>query len=365
METHSFSDKFRHYVRHPAYALASTGGNLKRVLRLCYPPAKMINTIRAKLSKNAEVIKCTPRHIIFFVSDRCNMSCHWCLRNSDQSKAIQHSKIADMTVDVFNRILGSFPALEAISFTGQGEPLMNKDLLQMMDIARQRRLTCLLTTNGLLLDEERIEAMIRAKVFRVNISLKGKDPGEYEITTGRGKDAFESNLDNIRRCVSLKRKHGSDMIVRMSYVVDRKCLGNMEEVIILAENLGVDCLQFNTLIPFDDFEGADGCLFEDDQDAKDHMDGLRKRPSPLDIEFPILLRRDRFTHYCAGYHEFLNVDADGNVSGCMRDLTPNANYGNVFRDNSPMNTEHFRSMRKMFKSRKLPTRCKLCIEMSR
>jgi radical SAM protein with 4Fe4S-binding SPASM domain len=127
----------------------------------------------------------------------------------------------------------------------------------------------------------------------------------------------------------------------------------------------VDAVLYDNLVPFQDLKHGEGCLFEDDLEVKTHMERLVTRKSSVDVELPVLLRRDRFTHYCAGYHEFLNVDAMGNVSGCMRDLAPDQGYGNVFRDRHAMNTEHFKETRKMFMNKQLPDRCKVCVEMSR
>lgn len=363
MEMRSLSDRLRYYLRHPGRGLMDGRGNLKRIVRLCRPPARLLNALCHKLTVRGEVSSGSPRHAVMYVTDRCNLQCSWCLRNRDESGEMQHANMPDMSLETFARILDRLSHLEAVSYTGQGEPLLNEALLAMMEHARGRHVTQFLTTNGLLLDERTIEALIRLGLFRINISLKGKDAHEYERVAGRG--GFESALKAIRACVALKRERNSDLIVRLSYVVDRQHLEYMEEVVALAEDLGVDRLLFDNLVPFRDFESGQGVLFSDDAEVREAIDRLERRRSRVLIDLPVLIRRAAYTYYCPSLYEFVNVDSQGNVSGCARDLAPQAAYGNVFRDSDPMNTAHFRATRRLFLDKRPPQRCRVCVEMSR
>jgi radical SAM protein with 4Fe4S-binding SPASM domain len=122
---------------------------------------------------------------------------------------------------------------------------------------------------------------------------------------------------------------------------------------------------FNNLIPFHDFENGEGCLFEDDPEVQAVITRLEKRSSPILIDLPVLVRRRGLARYCPGYYEILHVDAQGDVTGCMRDLAPNRSYGNLFLDADIMNTPHFQETRRRFLEDDLPQRCRYCVEMSR
>jgi MoaA/NifB/PqqE/SkfB family radical SAM enzyme len=365
MEMRSLSDRARYYRQHPLKGLADARGFCLRLGRFCLAPHRLVNLVHSKLARPAEVLSISPRHAASFPTDRCDLDCSWCLRNRPESSEMQHERLPDLTLATFKDIVGRFPALEAVSFTGQGEPLLNRELLQMMEHARAKRLTMHLTTNALSLDREKIEAMMRLGVFRFNISLKGRDAADYAHTTGATAASFERTIANVRQCVASKRALRSRTLVQLSYVVGTQRLGHIEEVVALADELGVDRVLFNNLIPFDDFESGDGSLYADDPDVLAVMARLEQRPSRVLVDLPVLLRRQGFTRYCPGYYEILHFDAVGNVTGCMRDLSPSRSYGNVFLDADVMNTSHFRETRRRFIENDLPTRCRVCVEMSR
>ena len=337
----------------------------KRLLRLTVHPIRFINYLISKNSKPCELINFKPRHIIFYPTDKCNLNCKWCLRNSDNSKSIQHSKIKDLDLLTLKEALRICPSIEAVSFTGQGEPLLNKDMFKMIGYASREDLSIFLTTNAILLNDEKISQIMRYNIARINISLKGKDGREFIETTGLNEKLFYRQTENIGKLVTEKKKRKHNGIIRISYIVDKNNFKNMEEVIRLAENLGVDRLLFDNIVPFDDFTTGHNCIFEDNVTAKKYIEHLKKTPRKVKIEFPILLKRNNFSYYCPGYYNFVNIDADGNISGCMRVLPPSPEYGNIFKDKDYMNTPHFRKMRRMYLHRQLPPRCRFCVEMSR
>lgn len=365
MEISSVSERMRFYARHPHRFILDARGNFKRVMRLCTPPRRLLNVIRSKADRKSVVVSAGPRHAVIWSTDRCNVDCLWCLRNRVESRDMQHEPLPEMTLGIFDRILDRLPLLEAVSFTGQGEPLLNPSLFDMVASARRRRITTFLTTNGVLLDGPTSERLMKLGLFRVNISLKGKGATEFATVTGRPETVFNKLLENIQNCVAIKHRLSSDMIIRLSYVVDRSHLEYMDEVITLAEELGVDRILFDNLIPFNDFESGEGVLFEDDEEVRAMITRLEHRRSPVLVDLPVLIRRDRFTYCCTGFHEMINVDSIGNVTGCHRCLAPNASFGNVFNDGNCMDSPHFREVRGCFLSGELPNRCRFCTEMSR
>jgi len=88
------------------------------------------------------------RYLTFECAARCNMNCKFCfsywrdqpfeLSTGEAKKSLQFLKEK---------------GLEAINFTG-GEPLLRKDIIRLIDFAKELGLTTILTTNGLLLKEK-------------------------------------------------------------------------------------------------------------------------------------------------------------------------------------------------------------------
>lgn len=129
------------------------------------------------------------------VTDRCDMRCSYCL----PKRFTDYEDPADwLSFDELTRVIGAFAALgvRRVRLTG-GEPLLRRNLAGL--VGRIHALPGIddiaLSTNGSRLHEH-AEALARAGLKRVNISLDSLDQGCIEKITGR--DTLESILRGIK-----------------------------------------------------------------------------------------------------------------------------------------------------------------------
>jgi cyclic pyranopterin phosphate synthase len=129
------------------------------------------------------------------VTDRCDMRCSYCM----PKQFTGYEDPADwLSFDELTRVVGAFAGLgvKRVRLTG-GEPLLRRNLPDLVG-----RLAALpgiediaLSSNGSRLPQQ-AEALARAGLKRVNISLDSLDQGCIEQITGR--DTLESILRGIR-----------------------------------------------------------------------------------------------------------------------------------------------------------------------
>ena len=113
------------------------------------------------------------------ISSACNLHCSFC---PDLMRKKQF-----MPVPIFKEILGKVEHVaQEISLHLMGEPLMHRQLSQILDAAAVVGKHINLTTNGVLLNEERERLLLHPIVRQVNFSLQSypdnfpeRDPGEY------------------------------------------------------------------------------------------------------------------------------------------------------------------------------------------
>lgn len=119
-----------------------------------------------------------------------------------------------------------------ITFFG-GEPLVRKDLRELVAYAAARGLRTSLDTNGLFLDREMAARLKAAGIGNVNVSLDSADPSVHDSLRMR-KGCFDSAVNAVKHCVSL----GIPCLV--STYASRRALGDgdMEKVIAMARSLG-------------------------------------------------------------------------------------------------------------------------------
>ena len=304
------------------------------------------------------------------------MKCEFCLRNIEGLWNRQQI-LPDMTMEIFKKIVAMFKTASSISFIGDGEPLLNRDFLDMVEYTLnfKRRISSIsLVTNGTLIDGAMAKKLILSNLSFIEISLKAVSPEDFQKTTKSPKVYYDRVIDGIKHLVAQKKELKRDKRIELSYVLSKSRLPSMLEVIELASSLNVDCLRFHNFIPYGKFnsEGAKEVLFSDDQEVVMFIQKLKKIPKKIEIIWPLLLRKNNYSWYCSSVFDTLIIDSRGCVAPCGQALPPpSPEYGNIFKDQNVWNSKHFVEARRCFllqqknKKDELPSWCKFCIQMSK
>ncbi len=159
------------------------------------------------------------------VTDRCNFRCTYCMP-LDEYRWMERDEV--LTFTEINRLATLFVRRGAtkIRLTG-GEPLVRRNLDSLIEklSAIDGLEDLCLTTNGSLLAGQ-VEALARAGLKRVNVSLDTLDPDKFRRMTGRG------NLGNVLAGLFAAKAQGLHPI-KLNAVVERGV--NDDDIIPLAE----------------------------------------------------------------------------------------------------------------------------------
>jgi cyclic pyranopterin phosphate synthase len=132
------------------------------------------------------------------VTDRCNLRCAYCMP-PEGMPWLPRSEI--LTFEEIDRLVGVFMSLgvTTIRLTG-GEPLARRDLATLVRMLSERAVPDLsLTTNGVLLAEH-ADALARAGLQRVNVSVDSLLRHRFAEMTRR--DAFDRVMEGLRAAES-------------------------------------------------------------------------------------------------------------------------------------------------------------------
>ena len=127
------------------------------------------------------------RDLRISVTDRCNMRCRYCMpREVFGSDFAFLSKIDILTYEEIDRLAGLFISLgvEKIRLSG-GEPLLRKDLPELISMLALRKVEIAMTTNGVLLPRY-APALSAAGLDRVTVSLDALDEATFAAITDSG-----------------------------------------------------------------------------------------------------------------------------------------------------------------------------------
>lgn len=108
-----------------------------------------------------------PEEIQVEVTNACNLQCAMCPHTQG---AIPQK---DFPIDLFEAMVRNNPAPKRLVLTGWGEPLMHRQLFDLIDLANRRWPTTQVrfTTNGILLNEERRKRLASLRVSGATVSI--------------------------------------------------------------------------------------------------------------------------------------------------------------------------------------------------
>lgn len=321
------------------------------------------------LSKRKEYLNYYPISLTIYVTDRCTLKCNMCIHHSpNMPKNFQYyHDPCDMSFDTFKKIIDKFKYANNLDLIGVGEPFLNDDIFDMIKEGNMHKMRVSSVTNGTIL-HDKIEDIIKSPLDSLSISLDAHNANAYYKMRGGSKKTFDTVLENINTLVEKRNKNKCKLELRLSYICTKTNYKYMPDMVKLADDLGVDALDFQNLIP-NPMQGftEDQCLYEDDHDVIDVIQSVDKPKSELVVYMPKLLQRTVTDRLCESYFRNIYIDGKGNVCGCGRVETPNQEYGNVFKEKDVWNNNYFRQMRMIYlnNSIALPDRCRTCVNNSK
>lgn len=193
------------------------------------------------------------------VTNRCNLLCETCPRTFEELESP-----ADMSWELFTRIVDQVPDIARVVLHGVGEPMLVKSLPRMIRYLKDRGAYVLFNTNGTLLDPKRFPALIETGLDELRVSLDAADRASYLAV--RGKDFFNRILRGLSAFTAYQQAHGlTKPSVSIWLTGLRETVQQLPEFVRLAARVGVGSVHLQRLV-FDEagygLARAEQALFE-------------------------------------------------------------------------------------------------------
>src|SRR5262245_6687711 len=188
-----------------------------------------------------------PMGAVYEATMRCNLHCEFCYVGDLLN--IEGEWRQELTLDALAK---AFPEQSGfqISLTG-GEIFMRKDIMSVLDLFRSKGYACgYLTTNGTIINEERAEALadLAAKGFLKHISVSVDGPQERHDVARGLKGTFERTTAGLKRLQEAARRKGAPLRVSINTTVAHESLDELDRMVDVAGELGVDAIGLNHLM---------------------------------------------------------------------------------------------------------------------
>ena len=174
-----------------------------------------------------------PERLSIESSYACNLRCVMCPRHFDDAPQ------GMFPLDLFKeRVLPVLPRFKYIHLTGWGEPLMNKDLPEMIRLCKEAGVWTCFTTNGLLLKEPLSRKVLETGLETINISCDAAEPEIYEQI--RGKGTFAILMERMAHMNALRKEMGAGTRLEWTYVMLKPNLHQLPAAVRLAASHGFE-----------------------------------------------------------------------------------------------------------------------------
>ena len=222
---------------------ANTGGRLQpaliKLLGFIRPQYgdRPAGPLRGKMNEKQNPQKRLWRLLQVEAAFACNLRCVMCPWR-EMAKGATNQGI--MTQEIWQSIQPYLPEAQSVDFTGGGEPLLQPRLAQWIAEARAAGCETGFLSNGLLLNQEKLEKILEAGINWICISMDGANAEIYnKIRVGSNFERVCQNVANIARL-----RDDNQPKTMINFVLMDMNFHQVEEIVRLAARLGVDQVNF-------------------------------------------------------------------------------------------------------------------------
>jgi MoaA/NifB/PqqE/SkfB family radical SAM enzyme len=183
----------------------------------------------------------TLNRIYLEVTNRCNLDCGICIRNTWEDLP------GSLSLELYQKLISDIQLMDPlpeIFFGGYGEPLSHPDIIKMILSAKQNGSKTALITNGTLLSEKMAEALISSGLDRLWVSLDGVHSESYhDVQLGEYLPQILHNLENFQKINTLENSSQQDGMgteLGIAFVIMKTNAADLFEIIELGQQIGVN-----------------------------------------------------------------------------------------------------------------------------
>jgi MoaA/NifB/PqqE/SkfB family radical SAM enzyme len=217
-------------------------------------------------------------------TNRCNLLCTTCPRTYADLEPE-----ADMSWELFTRIVDQVPNIARVVLHGVGEPMLVKELPRMVRYLKERGAYVLFNTNGTVLSARKGRELCDTGLDELRVSLDAADPRSFVLI--RGKDYFNRIVRNVRAFTEMQRREGL-IRPRVSLWLTglKETITQLPDFVRIAHDIGVGEVYLQRLVYFDNdaigLARPDQALFERlTRQEQDHLDAATELARALGISF--------------------------------------------------------------------------------
>jgi len=278
-----------------------------------------------------------PLHAYLEVSKCCNLNCIMCPGHHFSKIKISREE-GIMSREIFETLRDFFPYLLRADLSGDGEPLLNKDLLYFVEQLKRYYVFVSFITNGLLLGKKESKFLLDNDLDQVIFSIDSSKEEHY--TALRPGSDFKVVAGNLSYISEKRVSMNKDLFISVNAVLMKDNEDDLEDLINFVSDAGVNQLIINPLLWYPDeqyqkFYNEHKSSLTESADSRERIQELfsiaKARCIDLQLRFfSTTLSSGETSRVCAEPRTTIYITSSGDFkSCCLNEIT----YGNL-RDES-------------------------------
>lgn len=184
-------------------------------------------------ARRSAEIDLSPRVVFIEVTNRCNLLCETCPRTY-----FDREPLKSLTLEEFVQVAEQFPNMQQAELHGIGEPLLNRELPQIIRYLKRRGVKVVTNSNATLLTPKWQNDLIESGLDVLRCSIDGAQKETYARI--RGADLLDKLVDGLSGLVAAKtRRNAQNPEISIWCVGSQENIRELPDLIRLAADIGV------------------------------------------------------------------------------------------------------------------------------
>ena len=224
-----------------------------------------------------------------------------------------------MTLTEFKKLITKIETIEAIGFGVNNEPLLNKDIFEMIKISNEKNINTALFSNFTLAKNFKTEYIIKSGIKNIYIGLDGVDQKSYSKYRIGGN--FNDVISSIKDVQNFKNKNNLKFPkIKIIFIVFK----HNENILDKAKDL-FDSLNISVFFRRTDFYSG----IEDWFPLNFKQENFNKNRIPLKKSYN---KKVIIKPICLEPFISVTINSFGNIYPCCGDVAFNFSLGNIFNN---------------------------------
>lgn len=256
------------------------------------------------------------------VSSFCNAECIYCphteYRNNWQNRLL--------SVELYRNLIPAFGKTRLVYLQGWGEPFTNPQFMEFLRLAKKAGCMVGTTTNGTLLDSEKISELIDEGLDIIGFSLAGVDEQNDSVRKGTQISKVLKCIDEIHRIKDSKSVDNPR--IHIAYMLLRSGFKDIHKLPAFLKNAGVDQTVISSLaFVVNKVMEKETLLASSEQEYRELLNSFSEikkeaESNDIDIAFNIVSPLMEESSCSENIERALVIGSDGSVSPCVMGLIP-------------------------------------------